>query len=88
MIEYPLERLQDSISRFIVPSAAFSDVQALKAQIELRRRVLRDIEVIRRRLRLWDDRTPIGMPRRRKGALARQTSFLRLRRGKLFTRPA
>jgi hypothetical protein len=44
-------RLQDSVSRFVVPSAAMRDVRALKAQIELRRRALRDIEVIRCRLR-------------------------------------
>jgi hypothetical protein len=43
-------RLQDCINRFVVPSAALRDVRALKAQIELRRRALRDIEVIRCRL--------------------------------------
>jgi hypothetical protein len=79
LIELPLERLQDSVSRFIVPSASFSDIQALMAQIELRQRALRDIEVIRCRLRVWDDRTVIRMPRRRKGTSARQASFLRLR---------
>ncbi len=52
LIEYPLGRLQDRSAGFIVPSAALSDIQALKAQIELRRRALRDIEVIRSRLRL------------------------------------
>lgn len=40
MIEYPLERLKDSIGRFIVPSAALLDIQALRAQIELRRLAL------------------------------------------------
>jgi hypothetical protein len=44
-------RLQDSVNRFLVPSAALRDVGTLKAQIELRRRALRDIEVIRCRLR-------------------------------------
>lgn len=88
LIELPLDRLQDSVSRFIVPSATFPDIQALMAQIELRRRALRDIEVIRSRLRVWDDRTVLRMPRRRKRGPARQASFLRLRRGKLFTRPA
>lgn len=88
MIEYPLERLQDSISRFIVPAAALSDIQALRAQIELRRRALRDIEIIRYRLRLWEgDRTAIGLPRRRKGGPTHQASLSRLRRGRLFTRP-
>ena len=43
-------RLQDCIDRFVVPSAALRDVRTLKAQIELRRRALRDIEVIRCRL--------------------------------------
>ena len=46
-----LRRLQDTVSRFVVPSAALRDVRTLKAQIELRRRALRDIEVIRCRLR-------------------------------------
>ena len=46
-----LWRLHDSVGRFVVPSAASRDVRTLKAQIELRRRALRDIEVIRRRLR-------------------------------------
>jgi hypothetical protein len=50
-VESSLCRLQDSVSRFVVPSAALRDVRTLEAQIELRRRALRDIEVIRRRLR-------------------------------------
>jgi hypothetical protein len=44
-------RLQDSVSRFVGPSAALRNVRTLKVQIELRRRALRDIEVIRCRLR-------------------------------------
>ncbi len=47
----PLCRLQESVSRFVVPSAALGDIQTLKLQIELRRRALRDIEIIRSRLR-------------------------------------
>jgi hypothetical protein len=50
-VESSLCRLQDSVSCFVVPSAALRDVRTLEAQIELRRRALRDIEVIRRRLR-------------------------------------
>jgi hypothetical protein len=50
-VEFSLCRLQDSVSRFVVPSAALRDVRTLKAQIELRRRALRDIEVIRCRVR-------------------------------------
>jgi hypothetical protein len=50
-VEFSLCRLQDSVSRFVVPSAASRDVRTLRAQIELRRRALRDIEVIRYRLR-------------------------------------
>jgi hypothetical protein len=46
-----IRRLQDSVSRFVVPSAVLRDVRALEAQIELRRHALRDIEVIRCRLR-------------------------------------
>ena len=44
-------RLRDSVNRFVVPSTALQDVRVLEAQIELRRRALRDIEVIRCRLR-------------------------------------
>jgi hypothetical protein len=51
LVESSLCRLQDSVSRLVVPSAALRDVRTLKAQIELRRRALRDIEVIRCRLR-------------------------------------
>lgn len=75
MIEYPLERLQDSISRFVVPSAELSDIQALRAQIELRRRALMDIQVIRTRLRLWDGRAGIRLPGRRKRGPGRKASF-------------
>jgi hypothetical protein len=51
LIGSSLYRLQDTVSRFVVPPAALRDVRTLKAQIELRRRALRDIEVIRCRLR-------------------------------------
>ena len=50
-IESPLCRLQDNISRFVIPSAVLRDIHTLKALIELRRRALRDIEVIRCRLK-------------------------------------
>jgi hypothetical protein len=50
-IESSLCRLQLSVGGFVVPSAALRDVRTLKAQIELRRRALRDIEAIRCRLR-------------------------------------
>jgi hypothetical protein len=51
-VESSLWRLHSSVSRFVVPSATLGDVRALRHQIELRRRALRDIEVIRCRLRL------------------------------------
>ena len=50
-VESSLCRLQDSVDRFVVPSAALRDVRTLKAQIELRGRALREIEVICFRLR-------------------------------------
>jgi hypothetical protein len=50
-IELPLCHLHETVSRFVVPSAALRDIRALQAQIELRRLALRDIEVIRCRLR-------------------------------------
>ena len=63
-IDSPLCRLQDAVGRCMVPSATSSDVRQLKAQIELRQRVLRDIEVIRRRLSLFLRHRGEG-PRRR-----------------------
>jgi hypothetical protein len=50
-IESSLSRLQENVRRFVIPSAAFHDVPALKAQIELRQMALTDIEIIRCRLR-------------------------------------
>jgi hypothetical protein len=69
-IESSLCRLQESVRRFVIPSAAFGDVRALKAQIELRQRALTDIEIIRCRLRLFisgdsSRRRRIGGKRRR-----------------------
>ncbi len=69
-IEFPLCRLQENVSRFVIPSAAFGDVGALKAQIELRQRALTDIEIIRCRLRPFiggdgSRRRRIGGKRRR-----------------------
>ena len=42
-VESSLCRLQDSVNRFVVPSAALRDVRTLKAQIEIRGRAVRDI---------------------------------------------
>lgn len=50
-IELFLGRLHADVRSFVIPSAAPWDVPTLKAQIELRQGVLRDIEIIRRRLR-------------------------------------
>jgi hypothetical protein len=44
-------RLHENVSHLVVPSAALWDVATLKAQIELRQRVLADIENIRCRVR-------------------------------------
>lgn len=49
-VEASLRRLQNNVSGFLAPSTPLRDVNALKAQIELRRRALRDIELIRGRL--------------------------------------
>jgi hypothetical protein len=46
LIESSLRRLHDHVSRFIEPSAALRDARCLKAQIELRGQVLRDIQVM------------------------------------------
>lgn len=87
IVDYPLRRLESSISRFIVPSAALTDVRALKEQIELRRRALSDIEAIRLQLQLTEGRIIRSFPRRGKGRLARRAHSLRMRRGRLAVRP-
>lgn len=46
-----LSRLHEVIGRLEAPSTETWSVSAIKAQIELRQRALRDIEVIRSRLR-------------------------------------
>ena len=51
LIESSLCRLQANVRRFVLPCAAMRNVHALKTQIELRRRALKDIEAIRCRLR-------------------------------------
>lgn len=83
MIEYPLERLQDSVGRFAAPSTVLSDIRALSFQIELRRRALKDIGIISCRLRLWGGRKAVGQPRLKKSSPARQ--HLMLRRGRSLT---
>lgn len=50
-IEAPLRNLDAAIRCFVVPTPALSDIPTLKAQIELRRLALRDLELIRSRLR-------------------------------------
>lgn len=88
IVDYPLRRLESSISRFIVPSAALMDVRALKEQIELRRRALSDIEAICLQLQLSDGRIIRSFPRRGKSRLARRAHSLRVRRARLALRPA
>jgi hypothetical protein len=81
-IELPLCHLQETVSRFIVPSAALRDIRTLQAQIELRRLALRDIEVIRCRLRPllgWGGKRPIPSMRKRRGERLRQTPAFRAR---------
>jgi hypothetical protein len=64
-IESSLRHLHDSVGRFIAPSVALRDVRCLKAQIELRRLALRDIEAIRRGLRPFTRRRNERRYRRR-----------------------
>jgi hypothetical protein len=81
-IELPLCHLHETVSRFVVPSAALRDIRALQAQIELRRLALRDIEVIRCRLRpLMRRRSKRVIPslRKRHGRRLRQAPAFRAR---------
>ena len=68
LIESSLRRLHDSVSCFIVPSAALRDVRRLKAQIELRGLALRDIEAISCSLRPLVRRHNEGRHRKRQGS--------------------
>lgn len=88
MIEYPLERLQHSIGRFIVPSATLLDILPLRPQIELRWLAFMNIEVIGSRLRLWDGGTATRLSDRWRGGPACQESLSRLRCVILFVSPA
>lgn len=81
-IELPLYHLHETVSRFVVPSAALRDIRALQAQIELRRLALRDIEVIRCRLRPHMRRGSkrlVVSPRKRGGRRVRQAPAFRAR---------
>jgi hypothetical protein len=87
LIEYALGRLQNSISRFVVPSAALSDIQALKVQIELRRRALKDIEIIHARLRLSKGPIVKTVQRRTAGSRLSRPYFRKGPRNRLVVRP-
>jgi hypothetical protein len=87
LVQYALGRLQKSVSQFIVPSGALSDVQALEVQIELRLRALRDIEIIHARLRQSKGYNVRGVPRRRKGGRGRGAYSRRVPPNRLFVRP-
>ncbi len=65
------------MGRFASPSAVLSDIGALSFQIELRRRALKDIEVISSRLRLSGGRKAVGLPRLGKSSPARRHRALR-----------
>jgi hypothetical protein len=49
-VEASLRRLQNNFTDFVETSALLRDAKTLKAQIELRRRALQDIALIRSRL--------------------------------------
>jgi hypothetical protein len=72
-VESPLCRLQLSFGEFIEPSATPWDVDALKTQIELRQQALAEIELIRRRLRLFMscEKQRLSIPRPRKSRVSR-----------------
>jgi len=50
-IKTSLSRLQAATSQFVRPNSDLSDISVVKSQIELRRRALKEIEVIRSLLR-------------------------------------
>ncbi|SPP93886.1 protein of unknown function [Bradyrhizobium vignae] len=85
IIDCPLVRLQAAISRFVAPSAASTDIQALKLQIQLRRLALRDIAVISSRLQRADGRISRGLSAK-KGGLARRSCSPGARRGRRLSR--
>lgn len=85
-IELPLSRLQNAVRLFVGPSGELSDADAITVQIELRRRALRDIEVIRCRLRPFlhcDGKEVRPNARcRRRGGLASRPTFSATRVGR------
>lgn len=87
-IEYPLERLQNSISRFIGPSVVSSDLGVLKTQIELRRRALREIEIIESHLRGCKGGLTMSLPRRNRPRRPSRLHLGRLLRRRLAPRSA
>jgi hypothetical protein len=68
-IESHLGRLKDTVNQFVIPSIALQNVRMLKAQIEFRRRALKEIEVIRCQLRPFMRRESRSSQRRRRTRL-------------------
>ena len=64
LIGSSIDRLHDNLRKFISPPTARQDIELLKTQIELRRLALRDIEIIRFRLRPFIGRRCEGRQRR------------------------
>lgn len=60
-VEVALSDLGAVIDCFIAPTCELRDIATLKAQIELRRLALRDIQLIRSRLRPWVGRRIKGL---------------------------
>ncbi len=87
-IEFPLCRLRDAVSRFVVPSGALCEISTLKAQIELRQLALDDIEVIRCRLRPFMRREGRRLHRnalKRSRGQSRPVHGFRVSRARAFT---
>jgi hypothetical protein len=53
-IEILLDRVRAAIGQFVQLSEDLSDIGVLKSQIEMRQRVLKEIDIIRRRLKAFD----------------------------------
>jgi hypothetical protein len=87
-VESSLRRLQLSIDGFAISSATFQDVGALKAQIELRSRALRDIAFIHSRLGSLIHRKKGLQRRRRRNSLLGRSRLVQSSRGGRARYPA
>lgn len=81
LVKVSLSRLRNSFPHLVVPQAAMEDVSTIEAQIELRRLILKDIELLHRQLRSYmacENKLPNRRLRSRRVGRARPDTRLRI----------